>query len=204
MDDRPEATRRRILDTAKELFLERGFNGATTEEIARVARVSKATLYKLFPDKDALLMAIVERGHGRVFTSLDRLPSAADHRRALIDFALEVLRSATSPAMVQIHRLIISRVPHQPELGDAYRARSIKPAHDALAAALLRLDELGRLRCPDPEPTAERFLGMVESRVMLRELLEGRTPLGETELEREAAACVDLLLGSLQRGSQRD
>jgi TetR/AcrR family transcriptional repressor of mexJK operon len=204
MDDRPEATRRRILDTAKELFLERGFDGATTEEIARVARVSKATLYKLFPDKDALLMAIVERGHGRVFTSLDRLPSAADHRRALIDFALEVLRSATSPAMVQIHRLIISRVPHQPELGDAYRARSIKPAHDALAAALLRLDELGRLRCPDPEPTAERFLGMVESRVMLRELLEGRTPLGETELEREAAACVDLLLGSLQRGSQRD
>src|SRR4029079_12727748 len=52
--------RRQILDGARKVFLELGFDGASMGEIARAAGVSKGTLYVYFPDKAGLFAAIVE------------------------------------------------------------------------------------------------------------------------------------------------
>jgi AcrR family transcriptional regulator len=52
--------RRQILDGARKVFLELGFDGASMGEIARAAAVSKGTLYVYFPDKAGLFAAIVE------------------------------------------------------------------------------------------------------------------------------------------------
>src|SRR5205809_311758 len=54
------AKRRQILDGAREVFMELGFDGASMGEIARAAGVSKGTLYVYFTDKTALFEAIVE------------------------------------------------------------------------------------------------------------------------------------------------
>lgn len=50
-----------LLDAAERVFVERGFSGASVEEIARNAGVALATLYKAFPGKDALFARVVER-----------------------------------------------------------------------------------------------------------------------------------------------
>lgn len=50
-----------ILDVALEVFLERGFEGATIEGVAERARVSKGTVYARFPCKDALFRKVTER-----------------------------------------------------------------------------------------------------------------------------------------------
>ena len=47
----------RILDAAAQVFLERGFDGASIGEIAEVARAGKPTIYARYPDKDALFEA---------------------------------------------------------------------------------------------------------------------------------------------------
>src|SRR6201992_2964390 len=52
--------RRQILDGARKLFLDLGFDGASMGEIARAAGVSKGTLYVYFADKNRLFEAIVE------------------------------------------------------------------------------------------------------------------------------------------------
>src|ERR1700712_5927834 len=52
--------RRQILDGARKLFLDLGFDGASMGEIARAAGVSKGTLYVYFTDKNRLFEAIVE------------------------------------------------------------------------------------------------------------------------------------------------
>jgi AcrR family transcriptional regulator len=52
--------RRQILDGARKVFMELGFDGASMGEIARSAGVSKGTLYVYFADKNRLFEAIVE------------------------------------------------------------------------------------------------------------------------------------------------
>ena len=49
----------RILDAARKVFLERGFEGASIEEIAEAARSGKPTIYARFPGKEALFTAVV-------------------------------------------------------------------------------------------------------------------------------------------------
>src|SRR5258708_29871794 len=51
----------RILDAARKMFLERGFEGASIGEIAEVARSGKATIYARFRDKRALFTEVVTR-----------------------------------------------------------------------------------------------------------------------------------------------
>src|SRR4051795_9691411 len=55
------AKRRQILDGARKVFMDLGFDGASMGEIARAAGVSKGTLYVYFTDKNRLFEAIVER-----------------------------------------------------------------------------------------------------------------------------------------------
>src|SRR6266568_423759 len=52
--------RRQILDGARKVFMDLGFDGASMNEIARSAGVSKGTLYVYFTDKNRLFEAIVE------------------------------------------------------------------------------------------------------------------------------------------------
>src|SRR3954453_11897304 len=52
--------RRQILDGARKVFMELGFDAASMNEIARSAGVSKGTLYVYFADKNRLFEAIVE------------------------------------------------------------------------------------------------------------------------------------------------
>ena len=53
------AVEERILAAASKVFLERGFEGASVEEIAEVARSGKPTIYARFPGKEALFTAVV-------------------------------------------------------------------------------------------------------------------------------------------------
>src|SRR5215472_17915273 len=58
--DEETSKRRQILDGARKVFMDLGFDGASMGEIARAAGVSKGTLYVYFADKCNLFEAIVE------------------------------------------------------------------------------------------------------------------------------------------------
>ena len=58
------ATRLRILEAAKALFIARGYPAATLEAIADAADTSLPTLYRLFPSKRALLKAVLDVSFG--------------------------------------------------------------------------------------------------------------------------------------------
>ncbi len=48
------------METAQAMFLRDGYNATTMERLAQAANVSKATLYKYFPDKDELFLTLVK------------------------------------------------------------------------------------------------------------------------------------------------
>jgi AcrR family transcriptional regulator len=65
-----QETRRRIYSAAFELFLERGFDETTVEEIAERADVAKGTVFNYFPQKSSFLPAIFEHWVNRITEEL--------------------------------------------------------------------------------------------------------------------------------------
>src|SRR5262249_49862822 len=53
------ATRQRILETARKLFVSEGFESATTRDIADAAGIASGTLFNYFPTKEAVLASLV-------------------------------------------------------------------------------------------------------------------------------------------------
>ncbi|MGH6740100.1 MAG: TetR/AcrR family transcriptional regulator, partial [Bradyrhizobium sp.] len=74
VSEEESSKRRQILEGARKVFMDLGFDGASMGEIARSAAVSKGTLYVYFADKNRLFEAIVEeeaREKGEVAFNLD-------------------------------------------------------------------------------------------------------------------------------------
>src|SRR5215217_4506856 len=73
-DGTESAKRRQILEGARKVFLARGFDGASMGESAKVAGVSKGTLYVYFDSKESLFEALTteeKRGLAEVLFKLD-------------------------------------------------------------------------------------------------------------------------------------
>lgn len=68
---RREATRQRILDSARHVFAERGVIGGTVEDICERAGFTRGAFYSNFADKDDVLRALTDREHARLVAHLD-------------------------------------------------------------------------------------------------------------------------------------
>lgn len=83
-DDRFDSKSLSILKAASEVFLEHGFNAATTDMIQRAAGVSKATLYARYPNKEALFCAVIEHQCGKFTRQVETLAvTPGDIRKVL-------------------------------------------------------------------------------------------------------------------------
>lgn len=92
LQDRSRQRVERILDSASEVFLERGYDAATTEEIARLAGTSIGSVYQFFPNKLAIFNAIALRCVGRAKEIFDTFmtPEAIDRPwTELLDGAID-------------------------------------------------------------------------------------------------------------------
>src|ERR671938_1604339 len=65
-----EDRRTAILDSALEVFSRRGYNGASIDEIAHAAGISKALIYEHFPSKKDLHVSLLERHTQEIFVRL--------------------------------------------------------------------------------------------------------------------------------------
>ncbi len=75
----PEQRRPLVLDAALPLFIEHGYYETSMDAIAEAARVTKPVLYDCYPNKDALLRALVDREEGRVLKQMtDAFPKDPD------------------------------------------------------------------------------------------------------------------------------
>jgi AcrR family transcriptional regulator len=153
---RAEAKRRAIVTAARELFLREGFD-VNMDAIAAAAGVSKATVYNHFASKETLFIEVVKDSldapiSGTLVTSLDRLAEADDLREALTATARDWVHATRANPDVLALRPIVSRELHRfPELGAAWQQAGPERHHPAVADALRRLVDRGRLDIPDIE-----------------------------------------------------
>ena len=115
--DEESSKRRQILDGARKVFLELGFDGASMGEIARAAAVSKGTLYVYFPDKAGLFAAIVEEEkheQGKVAFNFD---PARDVDTTLPEFGRAYVAVLCRPGGGSAIRTVMAIAERMPELG---------------------------------------------------------------------------------------
>jgi AcrR family transcriptional regulator len=77
-EEQKAVTRHRVLDAAVSVFEEKSFVGATMEDIAKAAGVTRVTVYAYFPGKAEIIRALAERTYvitDEVFAALAALPS---------------------------------------------------------------------------------------------------------------------------------
>src|SRR5271166_1180097 len=105
---RQEAERRHrsLIEAAFRLFLEKGWEGASIDEISRRAGVAKGFIYARYPDKAALFHAAIERLMEDVMGTLqvgEPLPQAVEE--GLFAFGRRLLDLVLRPEALAFHRL---------------------------------------------------------------------------------------------------
>ncbi len=103
--DEKTATRERIVAAACKLFRQKGFEQATTREIARRAGIASGTLFNYFPTKEALVTALVAEDFGRAASDFAR------RRRAGADLEEDLfLHVSTTLRRLKPHRKYLAPV----------------------------------------------------------------------------------------------
>jgi TetR/AcrR family transcriptional regulator, mexJK operon transcriptional repressor len=195
--------RQAIVRAAREVFLRHGYAGATMDEVAAGASVSKQTLYKHFTDKqnlfgEVILETILTELFERLSTAADTLESAADVREGLRALADGYLQGLLQPEVIRLRRLVIGEADRFPDVGKAWFDQGFERTLGLLGESMQRLAERGRLRdLADPTMAAYHFAGLVMYQPMNQALFTGTKPRrSDAELRRIADAAVDVFLAA--------
>jgi TetR/AcrR family transcriptional regulator, mexJK operon transcriptional repressor len=205
-DGRTARKRRAILAAATEVFLDNGYVGASMDEVAAKAAVSKQTVYKQFRDKEHLFSEIILSTAVPVvegFTSAFRttLDDATEVRQAFHDLAKRFLAILLRPDVLRMRRLVMAEADRFPEISGAWFERCFRASIEELGKAMVRLVDRGLLReLADPTLAAYQFAGLVMYWPMNQVMFVGATarPTDE-ELDRIADRAADVFLAAYGR-----
>src|SRR5438477_10164926 len=100
------AKRRQIMDGARSVFLAAGFDGASMNDVARAAGVSKGTLYAQFTSKDELFEAIIRAEKAQAAERLCAFEREGDVREMLTDFGVRLMGRMTEPTTLALARRV--------------------------------------------------------------------------------------------------
>ncbi|TDD10964.1 TetR/AcrR family transcriptional regulator [Nonomuraea diastatica] len=194
--------RRAILQAATEVFLQSGYLGASMDQVAARAAVSKQTVYKQFEDKEHLFAEIilgtndqVVSGFAQAANDLDQTTDAQQGLRKVARGFIEIL---TQPDVIRLRRLVMAEADRFPALSGAWFERGFHRSLVLLGEAMQRLADRGILRdLPDPTLAAYQFAGLIMYKPMNQVMFLG-TLAGPPvdELERIADEAVKVFLAA--------
>jgi len=145
---RPEARPDEILDAALSVFGESGFARAKIEDVARLAGVSKGTVYCYFDSKESLFREMVR---AKVVASLAEAEVfvrtyEGSARGLLAELIRRMYRRVRREEMMQLARVVQGELPHFPELARFYFDEVILRARRLIAQVLERGVASGEFR----------------------------------------------------------
>lgn len=130
------------LDAVVELIVERGINGVTTDAVAQRARTSKATMYRRWPTKDALIVDAIRALVNREIEVPDTGSLAGD----LHELLREAVALYSAPGAAALMAELVAGMAREPALADAVRTGFLTGRRRGLDDVLRRADERGELR----------------------------------------------------------
>jgi AcrR family transcriptional regulator len=185
IDDRPitakgRETRRRIVEAASDLMVERGVAAVSLDEVGRRTSTSKSQLYHYFASKDELVDAVVLCVQDRILavqggllataTSSDDLQRWAD---SIVAFHRQAPHWSGCPLGTLASDLVTDTKGGRADICSAFEAWQL-----VLQGALERLQHTGALRSDaDPRRLATATLASLEGGLLLSKALQDEAPL---------------------------
>ncbi|MGY4451432.1 AcrR family transcriptional regulator [Bradyrhizobium sp. i1.3.1] len=168
VQEEDSSKRRQILDGARKVFMDLGFDGASMGEIARAAQVSKGTLYVYFADKCALFEAILEQEalqHGQVVFNFD---PARDAETTLKDFGRAYIHLLCRPGGGSAIRTVMAIAERMPDVGRRYYLRVLDKTINRLSSEYLKIHVAsGDLKIDDCDLAASQFMELCKASLFL-------------------------------------
>ena len=197
--------RQAILHAARDLFLQRGYAGASMDEVAAMAAVSKVTIYRHFSDKHTLFVAVVtdaiEEAKAGSQTLVDQLGTSTDIELDLRDFARRHVALVTQPHLMQMRRMIIAEAHRFPDLARAWHRIGPERGHATLASQIDQLVARGQLKVADSLLAAQLLNYLILSVPMNEAMFTGRDkPYSRRYLNRYADEAVRVFLAAYGAG----
>lgn len=157
--DTVDEKHQKILNAAKELFMDGGYAATSMDQVANHARVSKTTLYTRFPSKEALFAATIEwqcQAFGLRFSPSDFAGLPVDE--ALRQIGQRFVNLLGSPEAVRVDQLVNGEAARFPEIALALYRAGPEHLRRLVARYFDYAIEHGMLDVADTEFAAEQFL----------------------------------------------
>jgi len=188
--------RKRILGAAFKSFVEKGYAGASTLEIATRAKVSKRDLYASVGNKQAMLVAgITERTAKMQLRPELPVPRSRQELASILNsYATRLMAEVSHPTVIATFRLAIAEATRSPEIAQALEAAGRNPSRGTLTGLFARAQTARLIGAGDPSEMATQYLGLLWEDLMVSLLLGlARTPKAE-EIKRRAAKATTAFL----------
>jgi TetR/AcrR family transcriptional regulator, regulator of autoinduction and epiphytic fitness len=165
-----------ILQGGMQEFLAHGYAATSMDRVAIAAKVSKATVYSHFQDKEGLFIALIQHlVEGKFRSILEPIDSLAQHAEPKIvlkDLAHRFLDVVTEqPEFLDFLRVLMGESGRFPQLAQAFVRNVEQTAFNRLCQYFTNCPSLN---LADPEATARIFIGAIVHFHIVQEMLHGR------------------------------
>lgn len=154
---------RAILDATRDLIVENGFSRLRLEHVAARAGVGKATIYRRWRTREALVLELLME----LASPHIEIEDVGDTHAELLAATTQAMDALTGTPFGPVIRALLSHIASNPALGDPFRAAVVQGRRDAVARVIARGIARGELRPDaDADVATELLVGPVYFRLM--------------------------------------
>lgn len=183
-----------ILEAAKRLFPQHGFEGTSMDAVAAEAGVSKLTVYSHFGGKEALFIETVHcKCDGMMTSALFEVDPHAPVRGQLLGVARAFFEMMMSGEALGMHRTLVASSRQSPKLAKLFWEAGPVQVQAALAAMLKKEVDARQLDIADTRRAASQFFALLKGEHHARMLFGCGQP-SQAETEAHLEATVEMFL----------
>ncbi|MBV9687816.1 MAG: TetR/AcrR family transcriptional regulator [Alphaproteobacteria bacterium] len=194
----------RILDAARKVFLERGLEGASIDEIADAAHAGKPTIYARFPGKEALFAAVISRKVRENLISIESVaPTGVTFEERLASIATAILRRVLAAETVGLCRVTVAEARRFPDLAASVHRMARERTSEAVSQLLGELpesDQLPGFAADRRATTARQFIELIVQPMLMRALFGEDLTALRAEIGPHVARTVAFFLAGCRHG----
>ncbi len=184
-----------VIEGARQVFMADGYEGASVDDIARAAQVSKATLYAYIPDKRLLFMEVAKAECQRqADAAIARMQMSGPASEVLFEAASQMVRFFLSDFGRQTYRIAVAESDRFPEIGQAFYASGPTIARNALKTYLTDRIAAGELAIDDLDLAADQFIELCKAGVHTKMVMGVKTDFTDAEIDRVILGAVETFL----------
>lgn len=191
---RSEAKRRAIVVAAGDLFLTKGFERASMDDVAKAAGVSKQTVYSHFQTKERLYAAVIRAVCEDYFPDAMTVAPSARIEERLVRIGHQFVRLISSEPAVNMFRMLVARAGESARLAQLFYEAGPELMSRSVRRVLDEAVRRGELRVSDTARATAHFASLLKGELHFKLSLGLPVDLSEAAVDRHVKSAVALFL----------